>query len=86
MTWTVELSKQAERQLERIHGPELTRIISAIDLLAENPRAGGTKALQGKHRGRFRRRVGNWRIIFTIDDGILRVDIIEILRRSSTTY
>ena len=86
MTWTVELSRRAEKQLEKIRPPDIGRVISAIDQLADDPRGRDTKALQGKHRGRFRRRVGNWRIIFTINDGILLVEVVEIARRSSTTY
>ena len=86
MTWSVELSKRAENQLAKIRGPDLNRLAAAIDQMAKDPRSGDAKALQGKHRGRFRRRVGNWRLIFTINDGILLVEVVEILRRSSTTY
>ena len=34
----------------------------------------------------FRRRVGNYRIIFSIDFKQLAVGIIDILRRTTTTY
>lgn len=85
MTWTVALSKRAENQLAKVKGPDLNRLVTAIDQLADDPRSGDVKALKGKYRGRFRRRVGNWRLIFTINDGILLVEVVEIICRFSTT-
>jgi mRNA interferase RelE/StbE len=73
VTWNVALSKRAENQLAKIRGTDLNRLVAAIDQLAKDPRSGDMKAMQGKHRGRFRRRVENWRLIFTINDGILLV-------------
>ncbi len=86
MTWTVVLTRRAERRLQQVRGADLERLIAAIDQMAEAPHLGDTKALKGKHTGLYRRRVGNWRIIFTIDDGILVVQVIDIVRHSSTTY
>ncbi len=67
MTWAVELSPAAEKDLKRIPRDRQVRIERAIDEMEENPFAGDVKALQGREwKGRYRKRVGQYRIIFTV--------------------
>jgi len=53
--------------------------------MADNPFAGDVLKLEGSH-SRWRRRVGNYRIFFTVDIIAKTVAVSAILRRSSTTY
>jgi len=50
-----------------------------------DPLSGKIKRLIGE-RSAFRRRVGNYRIFFDVDLESFIVDIVEIVRRTSTTY
>lgn len=56
------------------------RIGRVIDDLGEEPRPSGAKALQGRH-GLLRVRVGDYRIVYQIDDDVLEVLIIRIGHR-----
>ena len=87
MTWAIELSAAAEKDLKRIPRDRQVRIERAIDEMEENPFAGDVKALQGREwKGRYRKRVGQYRIIFTVDHKTSAVAISAILIRSEKTY
>ncbi len=87
MTWAIELSSAAEKDLKRLPRDRQVRIERAIDELEEDPFAGDVKALQGPEwKGRYRKRVGPYRIIFTIDRKTLAVAVSAILIRSEKTY
>jgi mRNA interferase RelE/StbE len=87
MTWAVELSAAAEKDLKRLPRDRQVRIERAIDELEENPFAGDVKALKGPEwKGRYRKRAGPYRIIFTVDRNALAVAVSAILIRSEKTY
>jgi mRNA-degrading endonuclease RelE of RelBE toxin-antitoxin system len=87
MTWAVELSLAAEKDLKRLPRDRQTRIEHAIDEMEENPLKGDVKALKGPEwKGRYRKRVGSYRIIFTVDHKRKAVAISAILIRSGKTY
>jgi mRNA interferase RelE/StbE len=48
--------------------------------LAANPRPAGCKKLKG-YKNRWRIRVGNYRVVYAIDDGRMSVDITRIADR-----
>jgi len=60
------------------------RILSALDEMRTEPFGGDVVKLKG--HGAFRRRIGSYRVIFSIDFQALAVAIIDIQRRTSTTY
>lgn len=80
MTYRIELRPAAVRALKQVDHQDRDRIRGAIALLGENPRPPGAKALQG--RPGFRVRVGNYRIIYTIDDDVLVVVVLTLGHRS----
>jgi mRNA interferase RelE/StbE len=49
--------------------------------LAINPRAGDVKKRKREHTGKYRRRVGSYRIVYEIQDKILLVSVIWIGQR-----
>ena len=71
MSYRVELRPAAVRALKKIHPQERGRIQGPIALLDHDPRPPNAKALQG--RPGFRVRVGDYRIIYTIEDGVLLI-------------
>lgn len=80
-TYKVEFTVQAAKELGKLDGSVRPRIVHAIAALADDPRPAGCKALQG--RDGFRVRIGNYRIIYEVDDGVLTVLVITIGHRSS---
>ena len=79
MSYRIELRPAAARALKKIDHQDRDRIRGAIALLGENPRPPGAKALQG--RDGLRVRVGNYRIIYTIDDDVLVVAVVTLGHR-----
>ena len=85
MTWTIIVTRPAERAFHSLTQDEAARIRQALQRMKEDPFAGDVRKLKGRTR-RFRRRVGAWRILFEIDGPARRVIVAGILRRTSTTY
>jgi mRNA-degrading endonuclease RelE of RelBE toxin-antitoxin system len=76
-----------KKDLKRLPRDRRACIELAIDQMEQNPFAGDVKALQGSEgKGRYRKRVGPYRIIFTVDHKASRVAISAILKRSEKTY
>ena len=82
MAYTIELSRDAERQLERFPPPLHLRVSAAIDALRTDPRPRGVRKLTG-FANRWRIRVGDYRILYEIHDAQLLIIIIEAGHRSS---
>ena len=64
MAYSVNLSRQAYKELEKINEPFYTPIKQSIWNLAENPRPQGCKKLIGREG--YRIRVGNYHVIYEI--------------------
>ena len=79
MTYHVELRPAAVRALKQIDHQDRDRIRGAVALLGEDPRPPGAKALQG--RPGLRVRVGDYRIIYTVDDNVMIVAVITLDHR-----
>jgi mRNA interferase RelE/StbE len=78
--WQVIIHRKAEKMLKRLDGDILKHIRAAIRALAGDPRPNGVKRLTG-YENFFRIRVGDWRIIYAIEDDTLIVLILEISTR-----
>lgn len=80
MTYRVDVAPAAVGQLRKLDGPALRRIQAAIELLAEQPRPSGAKKLVGGS-GEWRVRTGDYRIVYEINDDVLRVLVIAVGHR-----
>lgn len=78
--YTVLLSKNAGKELKRLPGPDANRVFKAIAKLGDNPRPNGCKKLKDFDDS-WRIRKGNYRVIYTIDDDRIIVDVITIGHR-----
>ena len=68
----VTYASAAARALRRLDRPVQRRLVDAIDRLGDDPRPHGAKALQGGE-GLLRIRVGDYRIIYAVQDDQLVV-------------
>lgn len=83
--YRVELfDRQTVRQLDQIREPDFGRIAQTILKLEDDPRPPGCRKLRGLEGWRVR--VGDWRIIYQIDDPTRVVTIVEVRRRREDTY
>ncbi len=71
--YRIIIKKKAKRFIDKLPMNEKRRIVSAIEQL---PNGEDIKKLQG-HEGLLRLRVGEYRIIYTIDHGELIIYIID---------
>jgi mRNA interferase RelE/StbE len=79
--YQVVIEKNAEKQLAKIPAPYFNRIVKAIEDLANNPRPHGYKKLTG--RTGYRIRIGDYRVIYNIEDKVLFVYVIDIGHRKN---
>ena len=79
MRYAIRIKESAARELQRIPRPERERLIAAIDRLAENPFAGS--ALKGELRGLRRIRVGDYRLIYEVQESDLVVLVLRAAHR-----
>lgn len=79
--YPIVLSKNAQKQLDKLPDNIAEPIFEAISGLGENPRPVGYKKLKG--RNGYRIRTGNYRIIYDIFDTELVVDVITLGHRKS---
>lgn len=83
MKYEVDYSSKAARQLDKMDKPTATLIYTWIEkhlVGCADPRAHG-KPLTGDKKGRWRYRVGSYRLIAEIRDNILRIIFINIGHR-----
>jgi mRNA interferase RelE/StbE len=79
MAYQVILKRSAEKELDVLQGSLRIRIIKRLLALEENPRPSGIKRLQGEES--YRLRVGDYRVLYTIDDKVKKVFILAIGHR-----
>lgn len=84
MTWTINYTESALRQLKKLDRSIALRVIDYMDervATQDDPRAIG-KSLVGPRFGAYwRYRVGDIRVICSIQDGAMHVLVIEIGNR-----
>jgi len=80
MTYKVVFSKSAAKDLEKVSSNYLASVASHIKKLAENPRPFGYVKLTGFDKT-YRIRVGVYRVIYSIQDDTLVVEVIKIDHR-----
>ncbi|HEX7507356.1 MAG TPA: type II toxin-antitoxin system RelE/ParE family toxin [Polyangia bacterium] len=78
--FSIQVLPSAERDLSSLYGSIRKRIVARIDTLAENPNPSGAVKLQGE-KDMWRVRVGDYRILYTIQNAQLVVLVIKIGHR-----
>ncbi|MBM3261165.1 type II toxin-antitoxin system RelE/ParE family toxin [Candidatus Kaiserbacteria bacterium] len=85
MSWIIVVAPHADKELRNIPHPDIDRIRQAIDAMETDPLAGDIVYLTA-HDSDYRRRVGDWRIFFSLEKAKQIVIIQHIRRRASNTY
>ena len=79
MTYTLTMTRRAQKQLARLPGGAYERVRDAIRRLAADPRPLGCLKLTG--RDGWRVRVGDYRVIYEIEDSQHVVTVVDVGHR-----
>jgi mRNA interferase RelE/StbE len=83
VSYAVRIEHRAERELKRLPRHVLRAVDAKLAALREHPRPPGTLKLQGRETEGWRVRVGEYRILFTIDEPAKVVSVYRIRSRGS---
>jgi mRNA interferase RelE/StbE len=78
--YSLEIKQSAQKELDALDDAVFARIDRKILTLAGNPRPPGCKKLRG-YKDQWRIRVGDWRVVYFIDDGAKLVTIARVAHR-----
>ena len=85
MTYRLLFLKEAVEEFKRLDKAVQQIIKEKLELLAQKPQAlrNNIKPLKGKYKGLYRLRVGNYRIIYKVDNDQLIILVIRIGHRGN---
>jgi mRNA interferase RelE/StbE len=79
--YAVVFARSARKELEALDGGLVNRIFPKIAALAKEPRPDGCRKLKGE-KLLWRIRIGDYRVIYAVDDDKKKVDVITVRHRS----
>ena len=85
MAWNLHITGPAQKEFRKLPPRDQARVKDALLAMQEDPFGGDIKRLKGQDAA-WRRRVGNYRIVYDLEVEERRIVVAGILRRTSTTY
>jgi mRNA interferase RelE/StbE len=79
-SYSVTFARSARKELESLPARTVERIFTKIEALAANPRPAGCKKLKGVP-DLWRIRVGDYRVVYSILDKTVSIDIVAVRHR-----
>lgn len=78
--YTVYISESAGKEIAKLPKSVVQRVLEKIETLSNNPRPSGSKKLQG-FKDLWRIRIGNYRVIYRIEDEIQVLTVNKVSHR-----
>ena len=78
--YSVTFARSARKELEALSDLLIQKIFPKIEALTIEPRPSGCRKLQG-FENLWRVRIGNYRVIYSIDDNTRVIDIVAVRHR-----
>jgi mRNA interferase RelE/StbE len=79
--YSIQIKRSAAKEIEAIgQRRDRQRLVTRIEALADDPRPPGSEKLAGSSE-LYRVRVGNYRILYAIDDAVRVVAIVRVAHR-----
>ena len=78
--YKVIFTKSVKKDFRKIPKLEAFKILNEIEESAKNPRSSKTKKLKGEKL--YRLRVGNYRVIYDIQDNLMLIFVVKLGHRS----
>lgn len=82
--YSISFARSARKELEQFPAHAAGRILDKIEALADNPRPTGVIKLHGQ-KNLWRMRVGDYRVVYSVDDQFKKVDI-SVIRHRREVY
>ena len=79
--YKIVFAKRVRKDFSKIPERDATRLLSAIKLLAADPLPPHSKKLKGEEL--FRIRIGNYRVIYSIEDDRMIVSVVKVGHRKN---
>jgi mRNA interferase RelE/StbE len=79
-SYAVQIKPSARKELESLSDPLLARVVAKLESLSHEPRPTGCKKLKG-YKDQWRIRIGDWRVVYLIDDAARLVSVTRIAHR-----
>jgi mRNA interferase RelE/StbE len=79
MAYLVTLKRSAEKELGRLPGEIHDRVIERLIALQSNPRPTGARKLPGREG--YRIRIGDYRVLYIINDSERQVEVYSVAHR-----
>ncbi|MDF7825337.1 type II toxin-antitoxin system RelE/ParE family toxin [Pontiellaceae bacterium B12227] len=77
--YKITFKKSVSKDLKNVSKKDVLRILEAIKALSDNPRPPQSKKLSGQEK--YRLRQGNFRILYSIEDDKLIIQVVKIGHR-----
>jgi mRNA interferase RelE/StbE len=81
VTYRIEWTAPALRELRKLDKPAARRVLTAITKLAAEPCPHGVRQLTGRPAGTLRIRVGDYRVVYVVADDLLVVSVVRVAHR-----
>jgi mRNA interferase RelE/StbE len=78
--YSVEVKPPAQKELVALPDELLARVVLKLDALGDAPRPAGCRKLKG-YEDQWRIRVGDWRVVYIIDDAAKLMSVTRIAHR-----
>jgi len=77
--YSLEIKRSAAKELAQLPSKDRGHVVARIQSLADDPRPVGAEKLSGQER--YRVRQGDYRILYEIEDQVLRVVVVKLGHR-----
>ena len=78
--YSIQFVRLARKELESLPDQFMDRVLNKIEALVKNPRPSGVVKLHGQSN-LWRLRVGDYRVVYSIDDNVKKIEITVIRHR-----
>jgi mRNA-degrading endonuclease RelE of RelBE toxin-antitoxin system len=87
MSWVCEVTEDAERELRELPKAIQKRVARVLAQMENEPFQRNVKSLHGEEwKGVFRRRIGDYRLLFLANHEKQTITVLRVLLRSGKTY
>jgi mRNA interferase RelE/StbE len=79
--YEIEWAAPALRELRKLDKQTARRVLRAVTGLAADPRPPGVRALAGQPAGTMRLRVGDYRVVYVVEDEEIQILVVRVAHR-----
>jgi mRNA interferase RelE/StbE len=81
VTYEIDWTTAALREVRKLDHQVARRVLVAVSKLATQPRPAGSRPIAGQPSGMMRLRVGDYRVIYQIEDERIVITIVRVAHR-----